>query len=89
MSIHDYTVENEFSIGELNLFSGDNRDEVNRKVVDYLKSLAHQLLNEPNRPKSLSWRRLPPAVPRQGERQRHPLGWSVSTMWDLMARTFW
>ena len=50
MSIHDYTVENEFSIGELNLFSGDNRDEVNRKVVDYLKSLSHQLQNEPNRP---------------------------------------
>ena len=49
MSIHDYTVENEFSIGELNLFSGDNRDEVNRKVVDYLKSLSHQLQNEPNR----------------------------------------
>ena len=50
MSIHDYTIENEFSIGELNLFSGDNRDEVNRKVVDYLKSLSHQLQNEPNRP---------------------------------------
>jgi hypothetical protein len=50
MSIHDYTVENEFSIGELNLFSGDNRDEVNRKVVDYLKNLSHQLQNEPNRP---------------------------------------
>lgn len=50
MSIHDYTVENEFSIGELNLFSGDNRDEVNRKVVDFLKSLSHQLQNEPNRP---------------------------------------
>ena len=49
MSIHDYTIENEFSIGELNLFSGDNRDEVNRKVVDYLKSLSHQLQNEPNR----------------------------------------
>ena len=49
MSIHDYTVENEFSIGELNLFSGDNRDEVNRKVVEYLKSLSHQLQNEPNR----------------------------------------
>ena len=49
MSIHDYTVENEFSIGELNLFSGDNRGEVNRKVVDYLKSLSHQLQNEPNR----------------------------------------
>lgn len=38
MSIHDYTVENALSIGELNLFSSDNRDEVNRKVVDYLKS---------------------------------------------------
>ncbi len=49
MSIHKYTVENEFSIGELNLFSSDNRDEVNRKVVDYLKSLSHQLQNEPNR----------------------------------------
>ena len=50
MSIHDYTVENALSIGELNLFSSDNRDEVNRKVVDYLKSLSNQLQNEPNRP---------------------------------------
>lgn len=50
MSIHDYTVENALSIGELNLFSSDNRDEVNRKVVDSLKSLSHQLQNEPNRP---------------------------------------
>lgn len=50
MSIHDYTVENAFSIGELNLFSNDNRDEVNLKVVEYLKSLSHQLQNEPNRP---------------------------------------
>lgn len=50
MSIHDYTVENALSIGELNLFSSDNRDEVNHKVVDYLKSLSHQLQNEPNRP---------------------------------------
>ena len=50
MSIHDYTVENALSIGELNLFSSDNRDEVNRKVVDYLKSLSHQLQNDPNRP---------------------------------------
>lgn len=51
MSIHDYTVENLFSIGELNLFSNDNRDEVNLKVVDYLKRLSHQLQNEPNRQK--------------------------------------
>jgi len=50
MSIHDYTVENALSIGELNLFSNNNRDEVNRKVVDYLKGLSHQLQNEPNRP---------------------------------------
>lgn len=50
MSIHNYTVENALSIGELNLFSSGNRDEVNRKVVDYLKSLSHQLQNEPNRP---------------------------------------
>ena len=50
ISIHDYAVENAFSIGELNLFSGNNRDEVNGKVVDYLKSLSHQLQNEPGRP---------------------------------------
>ncbi|MBR0077106.1 MAG: ATP-binding protein [Bacteroidales bacterium] len=50
ISIHKYTDENAHSIGELNIFSRDNRDEVNRKVVDYLKSLSHQLQNEPNRP---------------------------------------
>ena len=50
MSIHYYTVENALSIGELNLFSSDNRDEVNRKVVDYLKSLSHQLQDEQSRP---------------------------------------
>lgn len=50
MSIHDYTAENALSIGELNLFSSDNYEEVNRKVVEYLKSLSRQLQNEPNRP---------------------------------------
>ena len=50
LSIHDYTVENAFSIGDLNLFASDNQDEVNRKIVDYLKSLSYQLQNEPNRP---------------------------------------
>jgi hypothetical protein len=49
MSIHDYTVDNALSIGELNLFSSNNRDEVNRKVVDYLKSLSHQLQDEHGR----------------------------------------
>lgn len=51
MSIHNYTAENLFSIGELNLFSNDDRDQVNLKVVDYLKGLSHQLQNEPNRQK--------------------------------------
>ena len=50
ISIHNYAVENALSIGELNLFSSNNRDDINRKVVDYLKSLSHQLQNEPNRP---------------------------------------
>ena len=48
--IHDFTVENALSIGEINLFSGENRDEVNRHVVEYLKSLSHQLQDEQNRP---------------------------------------
>ena len=46
ISIHDYTVENALSIGELNLFSNDNRDDMNRKIVDYLKSLSHRLQND-------------------------------------------
>ena len=50
MSIHDFALENALSIGELNLFSCDNRDEVNGKVVDYLKSLSHQLQDEQSRP---------------------------------------
>ena len=49
VSIHNYTIENALSMGELNLFSSDNRDEVNRKVVDYLKSLSHQLQDDQNR----------------------------------------
>lgn len=50
VSIHNYTAENALTIGEINLFSDNNRNEVNSKVVDYLKSLSHQLQNEPNRP---------------------------------------
>ena len=51
LSINEYTVENALSIGELNLFSSDNHDEVNRKVVDYLKSLSHKLQDEQSRTK--------------------------------------
>lgn len=49
VSMHNFSNENEYSMGEANLFSGENRDEVNLKMVDYLKSLSRQLLSEPNR----------------------------------------
>lgn len=49
MSIHQYVEENPFTMGEPNLFSNGSNDEANRKVVDYLKSLSRQLLDEPNR----------------------------------------
>ena len=51
LSIHEYTVGNALSIGDLNLFSSYNRDEVNRKVVNYLKSFSHQLQDEQSRSK--------------------------------------
>lgn len=49
VSIHNFTVENAQDIGELNLFSSDHRDDVNLKVVEYLKSLSHQLQDEAGR----------------------------------------
>ena len=48
-SIRDFTEENALSIGEINLFSGDDRDQVNAKVVDYLKKFMKQLQKEPSR----------------------------------------
>ena len=48
ISIQSYTEEHMLSIGEMNLFSNDNRDEVNLKVVDYLKSLTKLLLDDPS-----------------------------------------
>lgn len=48
ISIQSYTEENMLSIGEMNLFSSGNRDEVNLKVVDYLKSLTKLLLDDPS-----------------------------------------
>lgn len=48
MSINSYAKENEYSIGEMNLFSDDNRDEVNLKIVDYLKRLTKLLLDNPS-----------------------------------------
>lgn len=49
VSIHNFTVENAHDIGELNLFSSGNREDVNLKVVEYLKSLSHQLQDEAGR----------------------------------------
>lgn len=49
LSIRDFTEENALSIGEINLFSGDDRDLVNEKVVDYLKKFMKQLQKEPSR----------------------------------------
>ena len=48
MSINSYAKENEYLIGEMNLFSDDNRDEVNLKIVDYLKRLTKLLLDNPS-----------------------------------------
>ena len=48
-SICDFTVENELNMGELNLFSGTDRDEVNKKVIEYLKRFMRQLQKEPSR----------------------------------------
>ena len=48
-SIRDFTEENSLTIGELNLFSGSDRDKVNEKVVDYLKKFMKQLQKESSR----------------------------------------
>ena len=47
--IRDFTEENALTIGELNLFSGNDHDKVNEKVVDYLKKFMKQLQKEPSR----------------------------------------
>ena len=48
-SIRDFTEEHSLAIGELNLFSGGDRDTVNEDVVDYLKKFMKQLQKEPTR----------------------------------------
>ena len=44
--IRDFTEENALTIGELNLFSGGDRDKVNEKVVEFLKRFMKQLQKE-------------------------------------------
>lgn len=48
-SIRDFTEENALTMGELNLFSGTDRDEVNKKVIEHLKQFMRQLQKEPSR----------------------------------------
>lgn len=48
-SIRDFTEDNALTMGELNLFSGTDRDEVNKKVIEYLKRFMRQLQKEPSR----------------------------------------
>ena len=47
--IKTFTDENNLNMGEANLFSDDNKDEVNRKVVDYLIQFMKQLQKDPNK----------------------------------------
>lgn len=47
--IRDFTEDNALTIGELNLFSGEDRDKINEKVVEYLKRFTKQLQKEPAR----------------------------------------
>lgn len=45
-SIKQFTEEHALSLGEINLFSGEDRNEINEKVVDYLSRLMKQLQHE-------------------------------------------
>lgn len=49
IDIHSFVAENDYSLGELNLFSNNNKDEVNRKVVDHLAGLSDLLLDASDR----------------------------------------
>ncbi len=47
--IKDFNDDNQFAMGELNLFSAANRDDVNRKAVGYLLDFMKSLLDNPQR----------------------------------------
>lgn len=47
--IKDFNDENQFAMGELNLFSSSNREETNQKAVDYLLDLMKSLADDPQR----------------------------------------
>lgn len=47
--IKDFHDENQYAMGELNLFSSANRDEVNQKAVGHLLDLMKSLVDNPQR----------------------------------------
>ena len=47
--IKEFNDDNQFAMGELNLFSTANRDEVNQKAVGYLLDFMKSLLDNPQR----------------------------------------
>ncbi len=47
--IKEFNDDNQFAMGELNLFSAANRDEVNQKAVGYLLDFMKSLLDNPQR----------------------------------------
>ncbi len=49
LKIKSFTDENQLNIGETNLFSDDNKDKINRDVVDYLTKFMKQLQKEQNK----------------------------------------
>lgn len=47
--IKDFHDDNQYTMGELNLFSSANRDELNQKAVEYLLDLMKSLVDNPQR----------------------------------------
>ena len=47
--IKTFTEENDFNLGAANLFSNGNNDEINRKVVEYLRRFMQLLQKDPNK----------------------------------------
>lgn len=47
--IKEFSDENSFNMGATNLFSDNNKEEVNKRVVDYLIRFMQQLQKEPNK----------------------------------------
>lgn len=49
LRIRDFAEENQFNMGEMDLFATESRQDVNAKAVKYLLAFMKGLLDEPNR----------------------------------------